>query len=70
MNLDIIKDYMIKYGYSSYKMAKLMGLSHTAFYNKITGKYEFKAYEIRKLKKILNIDDRTMLIILFGESEI
>ena len=52
---------------SSAELAKELGLSRQAFYNKKNGKSEFKSSEIVKLSNILNLDARAVNSIFFDD---
>lgn len=48
-------------------MSQLMKMSHTAFHSKISGLREFKASELKKLKRVLCLSDSEMVELIFGE---
>lgn len=53
---------------SGYKMkfiAAKLGISYFGFLNKVHGKYEFTASEIKKLQELLNLTDAEVKEIFF-----
>lgn len=53
-------------GFTRLEIAKKLGISAMAFFNKIHNKTEFKASEIASLKKILNLSDKERDKIFFA----
>ena len=66
MDLKLLQQIIKDQGLNYYKMGRLMRMSHTGFRKKLIGESEFKVSEIVRLKKVLNLDDATILKILFG----
>ena len=58
MNEKLLKARIVEKGYTQGEIAEKIGISATAFNNKITGKVDFKASEIFKLSEILDIDNK------------
>ena len=58
----IIEDRGIKYQY----LAKELGISRESLYNKVNGKTEFTAGEIRSIAKTLALDFLTIQTIFFN----
>ena len=58
----IIEDRGIKYQY----LAKELGISRESLYNKVNGKTEFTAWEIRSIAKTLALDFLTIQTIFFN----
>ena len=57
---------MARAGMSSKLMAERLGISSTAFYNKLTGRTEFKNSEIRTVAKLLSLSAEEMENIFFA----
>ena len=58
MNEKLLKARIVEKGFTQGEIAEKLGISATAFNNKITGKVELKASEIFKLSEILDIDNK------------
>lgn len=58
---------IIRAGLSIPEISKEVGLNKKTFYEKLTGKTEFKASEIRKIANILNLSDEQMISIFFAK---
>lgn len=57
MNALMLKGRIVAKGFTQAEIAKKLGVSKTTFNNKLNGKSEFTASEIKKLVLILDIDD-------------
>lgn len=57
---------MARAGVSSKFMAEKLGISATAFYNKLTGKTEFKNSEIRTVANLLSLSAAELESIFFA----
>ena len=53
-----LKGALVEKGFRQCDIAEKIGLSKTAFFNKLHNKREFTASEIMSLVKILNIEDK------------
>lgn len=61
-------DYAIKRaGLDREKVAKILGIGITTLFNKLHNKVEFKASEIAKLKRLLNLSKEQRDMIFFCE---
>jgi transcriptional regulator with XRE-family HTH domain len=58
VNEKLLKARIVEKGFTQSEIADKIGISATAFNNKITGKVDFKASEISKLSDILDIDNK------------
>lgn len=58
VNEKLLKARIVEKGFTQSEIAEKIGISATAFNNKITGKVDFKASEISKLSDILDIDNK------------
>ncbi len=54
MNREELRADMARFRISNKTVAKELGISEQAFYNKMNGSSEFKESEIRKLVRLLN----------------
>lgn len=66
-NTEALKQKIDESGYKMQFVAKQIGVSNQAFYNKIGNKTEFLASEIMKLSKLLQLDDDERNAIFFVE---
>lgn len=57
MNALMLKGRIIAKGFTQADIARKLGISKTAFNNKLNGKSEFTASEIKTLVTVLDIDD-------------
>lgn len=55
MNRMELKAEIVRSGMSNRKVARDLGISEQAFYNKLNGASEFKESEIKKIIKMLNL---------------
>ena len=53
----LLTDIIDERGFTKNEIAEQLGLSRQGLYNKINGEKEFKASEIRKLSRLLNLSD-------------
>ena len=65
MNTKALKLALLGADVSNRTAAAELGISETAFYNKMSGKAEFKNSEIRTLIKILHLDAAAVNLIFF-----
>ena len=56
-----------KKGLSIPRLAEMIGISKKAFYEKLSGKTEFKRNEILSIKETLGISDERLLEIFFAD---
>lgn len=54
-NVELLKEKVAKSGLKSSFIAEQLGISRTSWYNKLNGKYEFTAGEIKSLCNALHI---------------
>lgn len=69
MNLGLLRQIIKDQDLNYYKMSRLMRISHTGVRKKLLGESEFKASEIARLKKVLDLDDATFLQIILTNDE-
>lgn len=55
-------------GMTNRDLAKSLGISEQAFYNKIQGEREFKNSEMKKLAKLLKLSMKDVNVIFFDKS--
>lgn len=65
MNSPEFRTAIARAGISNRDIAAKIGLSEQAFYNKLSGKTEFKNSEIQKLATILSLSMNAVNVILF-----
>lgn len=66
VNENLLKGKYISKGYRQEDLAALIGVSKTAFRQKLKGKREFKGLEIQKLLTLLEIQDSEIRSIFFS----
>lgn len=54
-------------GFTKNEIAEQLGLTRQGLYNKLNGEKEFKASEIRKLSRLLNLSDSDKNQIFFND---
>ena len=69
MDLFLLDLLIRRKGLNRYKMSQLMHMPHSTFRDKMEGRSEFKASEIRKIRMILSLDNDTMCKILFSDGD-
>ena len=57
MEFSKLRGRMAEKGYSGRSMAKELGISDMTFYQKMTGKTDWKLSEMYRIKVLLDIDD-------------
>lgn len=57
MEFSKLRGRMAEKGYTGRSMAKELGISDMTFYQKMTGKTDWKLSEIYRIKVLLDIDD-------------
>lgn len=57
MNKALLRYEMAKKGIAVEQMAKILGISRSAFWKKCNGISEFKQYEIKKMIEVLQPED-------------
>lgn len=62
-----LKGAIVAAGFTQAEIADKIGLSPTAFNNKITNKTEFKASEIAKINTLLGLDEYDISNIFFAK---
>ena len=65
VNSAMLKGTIVKAGFTQDEVADKLGLSPTAFNNKVNNKSEFKASEIKRLTVILNLTRDEVDLIFF-----
>ena len=68
MNEQLLIDKIEKSGFSKSFIAESLGLSRPWLYNKLSGKREFKASEIKRLSKLLNLSASEKDAIFFANA--
>jgi len=63
-----LKGAVVAAGLTQAEIADKIGLSPTAFNNKVTNKTEFKASEIAKIVSLLNLSEHEISCIFFCEA--
>lgn len=67
LNAEKLKQVIDERGISITKLVKSLGITRESFYNKLNGVTEFKASEILKTTKALNMNRDTRDAIFFSE---
>lgn len=67
VNTNLLKAKMVQQEITQEELAKKLDLYVTTTHNKITGKNEFKASELAKLKQILILTDAEFMNIFFAQ---
>ena len=63
----LLTDIIDERGFTKNEIAEQLGLSRQGLYNKLNGEKEFKASEIRKLSRLLNLSDSDKNQIFFND---
>ena len=66
MNNDLLERMIEGKGLKKQFIAESLGISRETLYNKLTGKTEFTAAEIRRLAKILSLSQKDIQRIFFN----
>ncbi len=65
MNTPELRAAVARSGKTNRELAKSLGLSETAFYNKVGGQTQFKNSEIKKLAELLGLSLEAVNVIFF-----
>ena len=68
MNANLLRSKIMEKGYSNIEFAELIGIKKTALYRKLKGITEFKASEIQKISKALNLTNSQIIDIFFVQN--
>lgn len=67
MNYDLLNNAVSSSGLKKSHICEVLGITYQGLTNKMSGKTEFTAAEIRQLSTLLNLSSSDMLNIFFGE---
>ena len=67
MDFILLTNIIEERGFTKNEIAEQLGLSRQGLYNKLNGEKEFKASEIRKLSRLLNLSDSDKNQIFFND---
>lgn len=67
MNVNILKSKIILNGMTIEGLAEGIGISKTAMYRRLNGKYSFKANEIKAISDILSLSSGDVIDIFFSD---
>jgi predicted transcriptional regulator len=65
-NMSRLQEIIKESGYKKRHIAKELGISHQSFYNRLSGKSEFKSSEISKLCEVISISKKVRDEIFFA----
>lgn len=68
MNYDLLNGVIVSKGMTQSELAEKLGLSKASFSYKMNGLRQWKAMELKKIKKILCLDDATFMSIFFADN--
>jgi len=67
MNTRLLDSRMVEKGISNDKLAQELGINQATLYRKKSGASDFYRKEIRTIKRVLNLSDKDIDLIFFGE---
>lgn len=69
MDFELLENILKSQGINHSKLALLLKHGRPCIIRKLRGESDFTVSEITRIKQVLNIDDETMIKILFGKSK-
>ena len=66
MNLLLLKSKMVEKGITDQELSSLLGINQATLFRKKNGRSDFYRNEIKVIKEVLNLTDRDIDLIFFG----
>ncbi len=66
MNLLLLKSKMVEKGITDQELSSLLGINQATLFRKKNGTSDFYRNEIKVIKEVLNLTDRDIDLIFFG----
>ena len=66
MNLLLLKSKMVEKGITDQELSSLLGINQATLFRKRNGTSDFYRNEIKVIKEVLNLTDRDIDLIFFG----